>query len=252
MFQVVGLREKQKALRQSRILDAARRLIRRTGEAGLSMRALAQEAEVSLTTPYSLFGSKSAVLHALLIAPMDDLERALETPTSADPLDRIFEVGERTATACVEDASFYRPLFLALLGTQASSDGHRLVVIGRYLAIWRRFIEDAKRARLLSAETNVDFLAYHLLTSFTGIQNAWLMHELDADEFRDLAVYSIGVTLLGVATEAARPKLLKRFRRVQRALPPKISGWFDSGKHHHRGPSLNGYGRAERPEELRA
>ena len=61
----MGLRERRKLERRERILAAAQELIRATGSLGLSMRALALKAEVSLATPYNLFGSKGAVLHAL-------------------------------------------------------------------------------------------------------------------------------------------------------------------------------------------
>jgi len=61
----MGLREKQTGERRERILDAARKLMRRTGGTGFTMRALAKEAGVSLATPYNLFRSKSGVLYAL-------------------------------------------------------------------------------------------------------------------------------------------------------------------------------------------
>src|SRR5271168_2287443 len=54
----VGRREAGKRERRRRIIEAARALIRETGNAGLSMRALAARAGVSLATPYNLFGSK--------------------------------------------------------------------------------------------------------------------------------------------------------------------------------------------------
>src|ERR1041385_1026819 len=61
----MGLREKQTGERRERILDAARKLMRRAGGTGFTMRALAKEAGVSLATPYNLFRSKAGVLYAL-------------------------------------------------------------------------------------------------------------------------------------------------------------------------------------------
>ena len=55
-------REEAKAERRHRIVTAARDLIRETGDTGLSMRAIAARANVSLSTPYNLFGSKGAIL----------------------------------------------------------------------------------------------------------------------------------------------------------------------------------------------
>ena len=60
-------REEAKAERRHRIIAAARDLIKETGDTGLSMRAIAARAGVSLTTPYNLFGSKRAIVIALLV-----------------------------------------------------------------------------------------------------------------------------------------------------------------------------------------
>ena len=60
-----GRREAGKTERRQRIIRAARQLIRQTGNAGLSMRALAVRAGVSLATPYNLFGSKRAIVLAV-------------------------------------------------------------------------------------------------------------------------------------------------------------------------------------------
>ncbi len=82
----MGLREKRKLERRERILAAAQELIRETGSVGLSMRALARKAEVSLATPYNLFGSKGAVLAELGLAVLKKLERKMEELRSHDPI----------------------------------------------------------------------------------------------------------------------------------------------------------------------
>ena len=79
-------REDAKAERRRRIVAAARDLIRETGDAGLSMRAIAARANVSLTTPYSLFGSKRAIV----IAVLEDVREFGERFSSlrhTDPID---------------------------------------------------------------------------------------------------------------------------------------------------------------------
>jgi AcrR family transcriptional regulator len=73
--------------RREQILDAARRLIRATGGTDFPMRRLAEEAEVSLVTPYNLFGSKSGVLYALLSDSLERLDHAVDVRPSAKPVD---------------------------------------------------------------------------------------------------------------------------------------------------------------------
>src|SRR6185295_3324471 len=87
----LGRRETAKAERRARIIRAARELIRETGNAGLSMRAIASRAGVSLATPYNLLGSKRAIVLAVLQDVRDFQERFAHV-RSSDPLERIFIV----------------------------------------------------------------------------------------------------------------------------------------------------------------
>lgn len=61
-----GRREQAKAERRDKIVRAARDLIRETGDMNLSMRMIAKRAEVSVATFYNLFGSKRAIVMAVL------------------------------------------------------------------------------------------------------------------------------------------------------------------------------------------
>src|SRR5215472_15917251 len=90
----VGLRDKQMRERRARILQAAAHLVRATGGTGLSMRALAERAEISLATPYNLFGSKGAVLLALQLSALEKLERAMDELGTRDPIEQVLEVAE--------------------------------------------------------------------------------------------------------------------------------------------------------------
>ena len=111
----MGLREKQRGKRREQILDAARRLIRATGGTDFPMRRLAEEAEVSLVTPYNLFGSKSGVLYALLNDSLERLDRAVDVRPSAKPVDAVLELAGIAADIYASDAAFYRPLIQFLL-----------------------------------------------------------------------------------------------------------------------------------------
>ena len=83
-------REDAKAERRHRIGTAARDLIRETGDTGLSMRAIAARAQVSLSTPYNLFGSKRAIVLAALEDIREFNERFARL-RSTDAVERIFQ-----------------------------------------------------------------------------------------------------------------------------------------------------------------
>ena len=73
-------REKAKEEKRARIREAAARIIRSEGIGKLTMRRLAEEAGVSLRTPYNLIGSKTDVLEIIhiVVNVKDELEKIKE------------------------------------------------------------------------------------------------------------------------------------------------------------------------------
>ena len=72
---VAGSRVRARSSR--RILDAARSLVEAGGLDELSMRRLAQEADVSVRTIYNLFGDKDGLLRALVRESFDAMDAAV-------------------------------------------------------------------------------------------------------------------------------------------------------------------------------
>ena len=106
------LREIHKTERKQQILSAARRLIRKKGFPRMSMRELAQEARVSLATPYNLFGSKANVLYALLESLFEKLENAIDVALHAArqpvPVVACDSIGERRDLKIILDVDRQR------------------------------------------------------------------------------------------------------------------------------------------------
>jgi AcrR family transcriptional regulator len=217
----MGLREKQASERRDRILAAARKLIRRTGGTGFSMRALADEAEVSLATPYNLFGSKGGVLYALLNASLENLDQATVTFSSTKPVERVLEVAGIAADLYARDAAFYRPLMQFLLG--ARDVEHRPRFIEQSLRRWTRTVQAALRHGLLSASVDVDLLARQLMINFIGVLDLWIHEELDEAGCRAQSLYGSTLLVLASASAAARASLSERLKAIERRLPRKLA-----------------------------
>src|SRR5437867_9345818 len=100
------LREIHKTERKQQILSAARRLIRKKGFPRMSMRELAQEARVSLATPYNLFGSKANVLYALLESLFEKLESAIDELATQDPIDALYALTQFSVQEYARDPGF--------------------------------------------------------------------------------------------------------------------------------------------------
>ena len=214
----MGLRERQKSQRREQILEAARCLLRSTGSTDFSMRQLADEAQVSLVTPYNLFGSKSGVLYALYNSSLERLG------TRTDEIDVVDTTGEDilslagiAAADYADDARFFRPLLRYLLGVPDME--HRPYLIARSLERWTRNVEAARRDGMLVPPVDVDILARQLLITLTGTVELWLHEELDNEDFVAQSLYGSAALVYAYASDAARPLVLERMRSLERRLP---------------------------------
>jgi len=79
-----GLRERQKALRHDRILEAAARLFREHGYEDVKMEAIAAAAEVAIGTIYNYYQNKGDLLVAIVSLEVEEVIRAGEG-VIADP-----------------------------------------------------------------------------------------------------------------------------------------------------------------------
>lgn len=221
MAVVVGLgrREQAKAERRLRILGAARDLIRETGDTNLSMRTIAKRAKVSLATPYNLFGSKRAVVLAVLEDERDFAERfASLHPTNA--IDHIFQALTLAVGYYTDDPDFYLTLWKALLDTSGKEGGGLSTPQRRAQshALWRTLLEKAQRDGFLEREISADALERSLAHTFNGVMLSWIMGAIETDQMLPAAGYGYALKLQGAATKAGRERLMKKVVSYQKFL----------------------------------
>lgn len=205
-------REAGKAERRRRIIHAARDLIRETGNAGLSMRALAARAGVSLATPYNLFGSKRAIVLAVL----DDVrvfQDRFANVKSTDPLERIFTALDMAVEIYVADPPFYRTLWAAVF--DASDDVRREIFNSTRNAFWRDLVVGAAKAGVVAADVNVELLFRVLDRSFESAMLEWVMGEQEADRLSATVRYGYALILKGAASDDWRGPLAARVAESQ-------------------------------------
>lgn len=214
-----GRREQAKAERRLKIVRAARDLIRETGDTNLSMRMIAQRAEVSVATPYNLFGSKRAVVMAVLEDEQDFLHRfkALKVDNA---IDRIFEAHALGASYFIQDPDFYRPLWKALLDTNGEDDTG-LATPERQeqtRAAWRWLIAAAQQEGLLQADMPAEFLERTMSHLGNGIMLAWAMDALPTHELLPSAGLGYALVLASAATPTGRRHIDKHIAAYRKLL----------------------------------
>jgi AcrR family transcriptional regulator len=214
-----GRREQAKAERRSRIVRAARDLIRETGDTELSMRMIAKRAGVSLTTPYNLFGSKRAVVLAVFEDERDFVERFARLE-AANAIDRIFDAHDLAMSYFIEDPEFYKTLWKALLNTQGA-DSTGLATperLARNRAAWRALIEAAQDEGLADRMVTSDTLERALSNAANGAMLAWAMGALATPTLAATAALGYALALRGAATPAGAVVLRARILRCQEIL----------------------------------
>src|SRR5579872_4080850 len=211
----VGRREAGKAERRERIIRAARELIRETGNAGLSMRVLAAKAGVSLATPYNLFGSKRAIVLAVLQDVREFHERFSHL-RATDPLERIFAAVDMNIAFYVADPDFYKTMWAAVFDT---SDDLRVALWNpRRDGFWQGLIREAAEAGALAPEIDLELLRRQLDHLFRSIMLDWVVGLLEVDAVAPAARHGYALMLKGACTPEWRGPLTARILESQQRL----------------------------------
>jgi len=208
----ISRREAGKADRRRRIIHAARDLIRETGNAGLSMRALAARAGVSLATPYNLFGSKRAIVLAVLDDVREFQDRFAHL-RSSDPLERLFTAVDMAIEFYVSDPLFYRTLWAAVFDT--SDDVRREIYNWKRNDFWLGLIRECAAAGAIAPSVNVELLFHMLDHIFRSAMLDWVVGEVPPDLLAPTIHYGYALMLKGAATAEWRGPLEARIADAQ-------------------------------------
>ncbi|MGH6955459.1 MAG: TetR/AcrR family transcriptional regulator, partial [Caulobacteraceae bacterium] len=208
----MGRREAGKAERRERIIHAARELIRETGNAGLSMRVLAARAGVSLATPYNLFGSKRAIVLAVL-QDVRDFHDRFSHLRSTDPLERIFLAVDLQIEIYLADPAFYKTMWAAVFDT--SDDLRATLWNAKRDGFWRGLVVAAAEAGALAPEIDLDWLQRQLDHVFRCIMLDWVVGLLAPPAGAAAARHGYALILAGACADGWRGPLRARIVESQ-------------------------------------
>lgn len=211
-------REIGKEDRRRRIVAAARGLLRETGDTGLSMRAIAARANVSLATPYNLFGSKRGVVMAVL-EDAKGFQEQFSTLKGLSAVERIFKALSITLSYHVQDPDFYRTLWSSLLDPRGGDAELRAELItpqnGQF---WRALLDEARAEGAIAHDIDMDLLQEALSGRFAAVMLNWIMGGGTAAELEPGACLSYASTLCAYASDSFRPVIRARMLEFQAQL----------------------------------
>ncbi len=208
-------REESKELRRRAIVCAARTLMQETGQAGFSMRALAERAGVSIATPYNLFGSKQAVMFAVLDTDLEQYQHRLEC-LKVDEIDVFFKAVSLATSLYSAEPGFYRAVLFAAYNDGGT--GFRAMFSGPRHAMWRRFVNNARRAGMIEQDVEPNALAINLAHIFFSCIIEWVNGVISLDELEARTQYGFATALRGVATPETADRLWKDIQATQKRL----------------------------------
>jgi len=211
----MGTREENRLARRAEIVAAARKLMRQSTDLGFSMRTLAERAGVSIATPYNLFGSKQAILVAVLDKDLDDYRHAL-AQLRADGIDSLFEAVALMADMLEREPEFYRTVLTEVFRDHG---GELSTLVGgpRYL-LWKRIFGEATDKGLIREPGRSDAFAVTLSQLNFGTIQAWALGLMGTAEMRARLRYGMALALLGIATAGSRAAVEKHLGEAQLEL----------------------------------
>jgi AcrR family transcriptional regulator len=203
-------REESKEFNRTRIRAAAEDIIRKEGIEHLSMRRLAEQADVSLRTPYNLFGSKTDILISLMheaeaeLAPIaagnDQQLVLLRLLASLDQIEAFFG----------RDEDYCRSIYSSIM-TSDHPDARKMAVSRSVEMSCVRLQQASDHGELLTG-TDTQHLGRHLAIQLLAVLGMWGSGFFSNRESIAQVRRSWLATLLQHCSETSRSSLAAAYR----------------------------------------
>ena len=176
------------------------------------MRALANRAGVSSATPYNLFGSKHAILVALLNDDLAEYQAALGD-VDAGGIEVMFEAVRLTRRFLDRDPEIYRCV-VAEISQDGGNQLRQLFGGPRYM-LWKNMIAHAAQEGLLNDALDLDAFTITVTQTIAANVQEWALGQLTLDEMELRVLYALALMLLAIATDTSRGTLKAQLCRAE-------------------------------------
>lgn len=196
----------RQAERRERILRTVRDHLSRFGYDGLSMRDIAETADVSPTTLYNLFRNKDG----LVLAAQEDLLEQLGKSvvgSHAAGLRRLIVTAEAIADQVVRTPQYADAMSRMMLHSEPADPICR-ILFGDVIRRNRMLLEEMKALDEIHKDTDVEQFARHLTSDSWGTILLWMKGFLALQDLKEASVRKLLLTLLPVMT----PKTVRKYR----------------------------------------
>jgi AcrR family transcriptional regulator len=164
-------REESKEFNRTRIRAAAEDIIRSEGIEHLSMRRLAEQADVSLRTPYNLFGSKTGILISLMQEAEAELAPVAAGNDQHLVLLRLLTSLDRIEAFFGRDEEYFRSIYSSIMAS-ANPDAREMAVSRSVAMSCARLQQAANCGELLNG-ADTQHLGRHLAIQLLSVLGMW-------------------------------------------------------------------------------
>ena len=163
-------REESKQLKREKIIATAREIIAKDGLDKLTMRYLADKAQVSSRTPYNLFESKTDILVAIVFEAAKELPAKPNT-TGLMFVEQLIQLPKLLENFCAQQHDFYQDVLWGIMSSDdKQSRDQAITAITGFVA---PLVKEATQAKECSDELPLEVLTTHLVTQFLAILGMW-------------------------------------------------------------------------------
>jgi len=190
------------------VFDAVGSIIADGGLDALTMRRLAERADVAVATLYNQFGDRRRLLVAFVDHGLDRLQLDFENAPGADPIDTTRQLFAALDEEIAIRPDVWRPIFSML---KSGPDVHGMGVVGdRVVALVDADLRAAAASGLLVVGVDAERLARHILATRMSRLEKWAIGVIEWDAYEKSSRLGLELVLGSVLVEPARTHALRR------------------------------------------
>lgn len=202
-----GWERRQERTRRD-VIGAAGTLIAEGGVEGLTMRRLAERANVAVATLYNQFGDRDGVLVAFVSSGLDQLEVELDAQPDAGPIDTTRQLFEALDENFAAEPAVWRPIFASL---KSATGAQGMGAVGdRVVAYIESDFAKAAAEGLFVVDCDVEALARHVFNSRILRLEKWAHSMIDWEQYRASSTLGLELIIAAVVAEPLRLQALAR------------------------------------------
>ena len=210
-----SIRERGKADRRVRIVDAAVDLLTAGGIDALSMRALSEHAGISVPTIYSLIGGRDDVLAAVLDRAAVLFGASVDLMPD-DPVERCLAAADLLVANLVENGLVARSVIAAGLGP---SIGRRESAGPNLLAsVVHTAVSDGVQSGVFAPYASPELVAGHVASLVGAGTYDWATSDIADEVYRLRVDHALLSVLAGIIDDGRRDEFVGRIIGIQAAL----------------------------------